>query len=30
MFFAATIVFQAPPDVIAMPETNDVYIAPDV
>ena len=24
------IVFQAPPDVIAMPDTNDVYVAPDV
>src|SRR5512143_3472273 len=24
------IVFAAPPDVIAMPETNDVYVVPDV
>ena len=24
------IVFNAPPDVIAMPDTNDVYVAPDV
>ena len=24
------IVFQAPPDVIAMPDTNDVYVAPDI
>jgi hypothetical protein len=24
------ITFQAPPDVVAMPETNDVYVAPDV
>jgi len=24
------ITYQAPPDVVAMPETNDVYVAPDV
>ena len=24
------IVFSAPPDVIAMPDTNDVYVAPDI
>jgi len=24
------IAFQAPPDVIAMPDTNDVYVAPDI
>jgi len=24
------IAFQAPPDVIAMPDTSDVYVAPDI